>query len=234
MSSLVLHFRPLQTFSSITVKGYFPFPSSSTLERHTGLLPRLSTTSHNMELPSKDKPQLTTVVLCQHGDFALIVGQKRFVVSSEILKTASDNFGILFDPSKFKERSGEENADIILREDNPEAMEIILSILHHRHQERYNQLSPEMLLKVAGLCAKYQCTEPMQPWAPRWMQNISENKSIYYYADLFTVAHLFRSMDCLNAISTVAIRSLPPDFRAADAEDEIDGLWFLFHKGSSC
>ncbi|OAQ58805.2 BTB/POZ domain-containing protein [Pochonia chlamydosporia 170] len=185
-----------------------------------------------MELPSKDKSQLETVVLHPNGGSALIVGNKRFVVSRDILKVTSDYFKTLFDPSKFKE-GRDRNIDILLHEDDPEAMEIMLSILHYRHQESYNQLSPEMLLKVAQHCDKYLCTERMQPRAFRWMQHISEDESIQYYENLSKVAHLFKSVDCLIAISTVAIRSLPPHFGAANTEDEIDGLLFPFHEGSS-
>lgn len=186
---------------------------------------------HNMEFltgemapmgvtSSQSEPETTTVELCTNGDFTLVVGHKHFVVCSEILKISSPYFKILFSP-KFQEGNAIQNGgnpEIVLHEDDPEVMEIILSILHYRFQPNLHHLEPQMILKVAQHSDKYQCNKPLTPWIMQWMQKAQKPGSVRHFDYLLTAAHIFGAEEYLNTTSVAAIRNLPPNFNVANDE----------------
>lgn len=156
------------------------------------------------------EPQTTTVELFKNGDAALVVGNKRFIVSSEILKITSDYFKALFSPF-FREGQAALNgdcSDIVLHDDDPDAMEIILSILHYHSLDTYRILSTDILLKVAQHCDKYQCKVPLQAWASQWMQGVIDTDTEPEYAPLLLAAYIFRSGKAFEEMSKHAIRNL--------------------------
>ncbi|TWU74162.1 hypothetical protein ED733_000109 [Metarhizium rileyi] len=157
------------------------------------------------------------VQLCINGDAVLTVGHKSFVVSCEILKIASGYFNILLS-SEVQQSQLLAKRHITLRDDDPEAMDIMLSILHYRFRDDDHTLTPEMLLKVAQHSNKYGCNEALYPWATKWMQIVSEGMSIKEYDCLLTAAHSFGAEERLRRISVVAIRNLPPNFLALEQD----------------
>ncbi|OAA35383.1 BTB/POZ fold protein [Metarhizium rileyi] len=157
------------------------------------------------------------VQLCINGDAVLTVGHKSFVVSCEILKIASGYFNMLLS-SEVQQSQLLAKRHITLRDDDPEAMDIMLSILHYRFRDDDHTLTPEMLLKVAQHSNKYGCNEALYPWATKWMQIVSEGMSIKEYDCLLTAAHSFGAEERLRRISVVAIRNLPPNFLALEQD----------------
>lgn len=119
---------------------------------------------------------------------------KRFLVSSEILQLASPYFGKMFS-SSFVEGQAVANKDgdgdrkcpeVSLQEDDPEAMEIILSILHYRFLESYQRLEPEKLAMVALHSDKYRCNNSLQPWINKWVTTIRQLETVEEYGLLLT------------------------------------------------
>ncbi|KID74272.1 uncharacterized protein G6M90_00g082350 [Metarhizium brunneum] len=168
----------------------------------------------------QSEPETTTVELCTNGDVTLVVEHKRFVVSSEILKISSDYFSVLFiwDFSEGKAIQNGGNTEIVLHEDDPEVMEIILSILHYSFQPNLHHLEPQMILKVAQHSDKYQCNKPLTPWIMQWMQKAQKPGSVRHFDYLLTAAHIFGAEEYLNTTSVAAIRNLPPNFNVANDE----------------
>ncbi|KAH0591898.1 hypothetical protein MHUMG1_10343 [Metarhizium humberi] len=141
---------------------------------------------------SQSEPETTTVELCTNGDFTLVVGHKHFVEGNVV-----QNGGL---------------PEIVLHDDDPEAMDILLSILHHRGQEDYHQLQPHMILKVADHCDKYACEQPFMPWITQWLQKIPTHGSVRDYDCLLTAAYVFGAEQHLKAISVAAVQNLPLNF----------------------
>ncbi|KAG8413800.1 hypothetical protein J3459_012482 [Metarhizium acridum] len=150
---------------------------------------------------SLSEPETTTVELCTDGDATLVVGHKRFVVSSEILKISSDYFKALFGPNfqegKVIQNGG--NPEIVLHDDDAEVMELILSILHYHFEDGYRRLEPQMILKVAEHGDKYQCNRPLTPWITQWMQKAPEDGSVKDFDYLLTAAYVFGAEEHINS-----------------------------------
>ena len=91
--------------------------------------------------------------------------KKRFVVSSYVLGLASPYFRALFSPN-FAEGSSIKQGtcpDVVLQDDDVEAMEIILSILHFKVDALDKPLKKlPILAKIAKQCDKYQCVDPIR------------------------------------------------------------------------
>src|SRR5690349_17207430 len=90
---------------------------------------------------------------------------KEFLVSSAVLSAASDYFRALL-RSNFKEGVETRRGDcptIVMGEDDPEAMHVLLAILHYRDLDAYDTLDSEILAGVAICGDKYDCTKALRP-----------------------------------------------------------------------
>lgn len=111
--------------------------------------------------------------LHSEGDVILVVSNpsdeedtERFLVSSTLLSVASPYFKVMFGPS-FKEGAQVREGtcpEIILHDDHPSAMRIILCLLHYKFHDNYRKLDLETLAIVAQLSDKYQCNEPLSAY----------------------------------------------------------------------
>ncbi|KAL2882972.1 hypothetical protein SGCOL_001662 [Colletotrichum sp. CLE4] len=160
-------------------------------------------------------------------DAALIVShnntRKKFLVSSHILRVASRYFNSLL-ASKFEEgakiQSGSK-PDITLHDDNPEAMEMILSILHYKYQDKWYTLSARMVSVVAMQCDKYDCAASLRPWVNQWLANFGqvERGDVGYL--LVATASLGEAAK-FQKMSKAAVLQLPMNFDfKAWSEDEV-------------
>lgn len=165
-----------------------------------------------LQMASAAEPATTTVEIRKNGDAVLVVSHKRFVVSKEILQVTSDYFKALFSPLFREGQVGPtgQHPEVILYGDDPDAMGIILSILHHHLPDTQQFLAPAALLKIAQHCDKYQCQAPLQPWASQWIQAAleSETETEPDYSSLLVAAYIFRCGKSLKEISKLAIRHL--------------------------
>ncbi|ETS86243.1 hypothetical protein PFICI_00071 [Pestalotiopsis fici W106-1] len=138
---------------------------------------------------------------------------RSFLVSSKVLCLASDYFVAMFN-SRFAEgRRLQEEAcpTITLEEDDPNAMHIILRLLHHQHHNIELQMDPELLASVAIHCDKYQCHQTLRPWAVHWCASCSKVSASEDLGYLLLAAHLFRVPN-FSQISAQASRHLQPEF----------------------
>lgn len=92
--------------------------------------------SRSSSLITPEEVSDVTIALHQKGDAALVIhaaSTKRFLVSSNVLRLTSRYFESLFS-SSFAEGQAVQDGkcpDIKLEDDDPDAMKIILSILHY-------------------------------------------------------------------------------------------------------
>ncbi|KAK1636136.1 hypothetical protein BDP81DRAFT_461479 [Colletotrichum phormii] len=160
-------------------------------------------------------------------DAALIVShnntRKKFLVSSHILRVASRYFDSLL-ASKFEEGAKTQSGlkpDITLHDDNPEAMEMILSILHYKYQDKWYTLSARMVSVVAMHCDKYDCAASLRPWVNQWLANFGqvERGDVGYL--LVATASLGEAAK-FQKMSKAAVLQLPMNFDfKAWSEDEV-------------
>ncbi|XHG06613.1 hypothetical protein AWENTII_009800 [Aspergillus wentii] len=100
------------------------------------------------------------------GDVILVVEESKFLVSSKVLGLASPVFAALFS-RKFSEGTQlVENSrpEITLKDDNPDAMRIILRVLHFKDPKASYCKDAKELAVLAIHCDKYYCTKALMPW----------------------------------------------------------------------
>ncbi|KAK3292383.1 uncharacterized protein B0H64DRAFT_406507 [Chaetomium fimeti] len=121
--------------------------------------------------PSNEDSAPITVDIAPDGDVVFIVGptQRRIRVHSLFVKTASPVLDAMLGPNfkegqRLAETSSAETSsvkagpvEIELPEDDADAIEIILNIIHGRNNKVPEQLSPNKLLQVALAGDKYDC-----------------------------------------------------------------------------
>ena len=114
------------------------------------------------------------------GGVYLCTPTKRFEVFTTALGLSSPVFARMLDPSSpFLEgrqlASSSKNfpAQVSLNEDDSEALEIILNIVHHRGENVPKWLEPEKMFAVATLCDKYDMTAALSGYASAWTAKLT-------------------------------------------------------------
>jgi hypothetical protein len=161
-------------------------------------------------------PEADAILVVQ-GDTASELPRKELLVSSEVLMAASDYFRALF-RSGFKEGVETRREDcptIVMAEDDPKAMHILLSILHYRDLEVYDSLHPETLATVAICSDKYDCTRALRPWISQWLPHETEASNADEAGLLLVAAYYFRSPERFKHICARRVRHARTDFASA-------------------
>ncbi|KAK1993388.1 hypothetical protein LX36DRAFT_537932, partial [Colletotrichum falcatum] len=154
------------------------------------------------------------------GDVVLAISgstsglERRFLVHSGLLTIASPYFAALFGPVFREGRDLKQGAcpRIQLKEDDMEAMEIILSLLHFKAKDEYKNIEPRILALVARESDKYGCTTALSPWIFRWLHDTPEPSSAEEHGYLLVATYMFGATDNWKDISTRAIKQLAPGF----------------------
>ena len=128
----------------------------------------------------------STVQIHPNPDLHLITVTTEFHVLSTALRLSSPVFKTMLDPnSPFVEGQslagggGGEPAKITLPEDDPDALEIILNIIHHRGNLIPKKLKSSMMYEVAVLGDKYDMVGCLQGWGLLWLGNwLNKKKSV--------------------------------------------------------
>lgn len=212
-----------------------PKPSKRTFDEMTG--------NSNSGLPQTRKVKLSSdisdaEVLDSEGDVVLAVkkpdsdDQNMFLVSSKVLSLASPVFEKMFSP-KFLEgeqvRRGERLCNV-LGDDDPEAMQIILRILHHcRHDRPFQLKEPLKLATVAIHCDKYDCSNPLDVWIRGWMGDQNLGPLGICTAEgiglLLVAAYMFRRNNAfLSSFGSRASKFLMPGFVSVWKQNELISL----------
>ncbi|RYP26565.1 hypothetical protein DL768_011705 [Monosporascus sp. mg162] len=183
------------------------------------------------EVPRAAKPvQPETVRLHPEADAILAVHddaiphvRKEFFVSSAVLIAASNYFRALL-RSDFREGLETRRGDcptILMGEDDPEAMETILSLLHYRNVESYDRLDPKALAAVALQSDKYDCTRALRPWLSHWFRSVSETSNADELRFLLVAAYFFHASEHFIEISARVIRQAKADLESVWANHDM-------------
>ncbi|KAH6664788.1 hypothetical protein F5X68DRAFT_237222 [Plectosphaerella plurivora] len=118
--------------------------------------------------PPAVEPEL--IVLHPCGDVVFLVPGtdfgKRFLVATAVLSVTSPFFRVLLASDAYKEGSEIKAGNclkITLEHDDPDVMQILLSILHSKHNDEYNKLQPQINETICIHCDKYDCKDAMRP-----------------------------------------------------------------------
>ena len=135
-----------------------------------------------LDIASLLPPKVANIRFDTDGDTLLLLfpvgGSARFQVSSSALCLASPVFrAMLGAKGKFKEskslqkrKSGDPPVEITLKDDNPDALAVILRIIHYQHDSVPESLSEENLWQIAMLIDKYDLRVATKPWINLWTQ----------------------------------------------------------------
>ena len=140
---------------------------------------------------------------------------RKFLVSSVVLRLSSKVFARMFE-SDFREgvelRKGG-CPTVSLEEDDPDAMETVLGLLHHRSDWEPNTLSPRALAVIAVHCDKYDCDHALKSMVHDWFyyKDLDATSTAEDYGYMFLAAHLFQSSSFAH-ISKKATENLAPGF----------------------
>lgn len=157
---------------------------------------------------SNAQEKLTSAVnvdIAENGNVVLIVGpeERRLRVSASSLANVSKVFHTMFGPH-FSE--GQDLNDISsgpkevhMPEDNPEAIEIICSIMHFR--SILQEVGPDLMLDIAIAADKFDCSVVLQHASILWLDP-KKSKNLVELARLMAASYL---LDNSKAFSQVTL-----------------------------
>lgn len=163
------------------------------------------------------------------SDLVLVVGdkekqnQRRFGVNTAVLVAVSHYFEVLL-TSGFKEAIEIQEgmrSEVVLKEDEPEAMEVLLSALHYDKHDRFDVLDLRMLALVAIHSKKYQCNMALRPWVSMWFTNAREAVDAQDHGLAITAAYHFDSPNSFEKVTSKAVFELRPNYQEDWSSDEL-------------
>ncbi|KAF4966748.1 hypothetical protein FSARC_5613 [Fusarium sarcochroum] len=134
----------------------------------------------------------------------------RFKLSSQHLRLSSAFFRKLI-CGDWKEKESEPGFKwtITATDWDPDALLILMNILHLQTRAVPRTLAFEMLAKVAVLVDYYDCCQAVEPWAEVWISNLTLEVPDYYSRVLLlrlTVAWVFSEHEKFRILTEVIIR----------------------------
>lgn len=153
------------------------------------------------------------------GDIVLIILDKGessarlwLRASTAVLRKASPYFKALFGPRSREDRraGGGTGYEMVLKEHKPEAVEVVLSLLHKHHNPRFATLKPALFAHVAILADKYDCVGALKDQIGLWFKNAEkpEPNDCFGHGHLITAAVYLESPQHYRHVTAAAI----PDF----------------------
>lgn len=125
------------------------------------------------------KPVCQDVQIHAAGELYIVTPIKRFQVHPTALRLSSSVFSRMLDPtSPFCEgqllafSTEDSPASVTLKEDDPEALEVILNIAHFNGHLVPTTLKPKMLFAVASLCDKYDMAKALRGYSRLWTNKV--------------------------------------------------------------
>ena len=112
------------------------------------------------------------MVVDPRGDLKLIVGGAKAVhqVCSRTVRRCSPFWDTLLygEFAKARGQQKDDNWSVLLPEDNPEGLEIILHAIHHKHETPPRPMACGLLSQVTMLADKYDMIECLSPFWRGW------------------------------------------------------------------
>jgi hypothetical protein len=156
---------------------------------------------------STTQEKLTSAVnvdIAENGNVVLIVGpeERRLRVSASSLANVSKVFHTMFGPH-FSE--GQDLGDIssgpkevYMPEDNPDAIEIICSIMHFR--SILQEVGPDLMLRIAIAADKFDCSIVLQHASMLWL-DLKKSKNVIELACLMAALYLLDNSEAFSQVT---------------------------------
>ncbi|KAF3806781.1 hypothetical protein GCG54_00000147 [Colletotrichum gloeosporioides] len=172
--------------------------------------------------PGANMCEETIVELHNQWDAVLVVTKdntiRKFRVCSNVLGAASPYFDSLLVVPTFSEAIKVQNGqrpDIHLVENHyPDAMEVMLSILHYRMQRKWDMVTPKELATIAICADQYRCVEALKAQIGQWLvgqpkSNKAEPDEIGY---LLVALQRFEHPEEFSRMLVAAVMNIPFSF----------------------
>ena len=124
---------------------------------------------HVQDTPMEAGDGITVVKdtnIAEDGDVILVVGEKgtRIRVHSLFLRFASRVFAAMLGPcyAEGQDLNGSRTKEIHLPADDPQAMMMLCSILHHRNDTITSNATAPTVFQIARIADKYACVEALR------------------------------------------------------------------------
>lgn len=190
-------------------------------------MPKTKTNSAKTE---QSPNKVASLILDPWGDVLFILpsqnGERtaRFQVNSNSLCLASPVFrAMLGSNSHFKEATALEAraknpasppVEITLADDDPNALALVLRIIHHQNNSLPKTLSEDQLYEVAIICDKYDLRHALMLWLDQsFPPSIREDGIVKAYKGLF-MAYAFARPELFRQLSKQLILTCRPDMPA--------------------
>lgn len=153
----------------------------------------------------------TSITIDPHGDVKLILDEGTLRVSRIALRRNSSVFRAMLDKnSKFWEASDDaigidQLRNIPLREDNFNAMKIVMRIVHQQNDQVPTEVTFDQLDNIAVVCDKYDLRECLMPWSLLWSQPYYENIEQDYFERWLFISIVFRNESAFTRITKYLI-----------------------------
>lgn len=129
-----------------------------------------------------------------YGDIILLVGSGAdcsLRVSSKVLSIASSVFAAMLRPNFLEggERSETNPKSIALPEDDPEAVTWVCHAIHFQ-DDIEEEISLELIEKIAVFCDKYNCSRALASWSTVWLKRFQLEAIVPEYCLKFAYERL--------------------------------------------
>ncbi|PSK46134.1 hypothetical protein B9Z65_5102 [Elsinoe australis] len=173
------------------------------------------------------EPVIETLSLFVSGDVYLKPGEsaaKEFLVSSVILSNASSVFKAMFSGrfAEGQDLSTVSPPKIVLKDDDPRALEILLRLLHFKIFPGGRFMEIEESYEFAVLCNKYDCIQAMAAVTEMWLSSVLPTSAASFenLCHLFFLAVTFEFEDqrqkLIRLFVTMSTESARERFEATD------------------
>jgi hypothetical protein len=123
-------------------------------------------------------------------------------VVSQVMILASPVWSQFLFPPWIPEGAVGAGKEIDFREDNGEAILIILRIVHLQFCKVPVKLSLESLYHMALLCEQYDCPSSVKPWLERWMSiRPSKNSTMHEHPEWLYIAWAFGDSELFEGVA---------------------------------
>ena len=151
-----------------------------------------------MDTPESTSATDPIVSVSPNGDIILVVGPQavRLRVHSLFLRSASKVFNAMFGPnwSEGQGLSEQSPRQVIMEEDDPEALRIICCVIHHLNDDVPRTLSPEQVFQIAIEIDKYDLAVALRYATSQWLKG-SDTLDVLRMGYLMASAFLISDME---------------------------------------
>jgi hypothetical protein len=186
-----------------------------------------------MDEPRDNKPS-TVVKIAADGDVILVVGPEKVKlrVLSLFLKAASKPFSAMFGPDWEEGHNmldRDRPVELLLPEDNADALKVICAVIHHRNNEVPQTLAAGDVLGVAVTADKYDCVDALKFASGTWLlpgKNEAGDLML-----LTAAAYLFQNAQAFKEITRGLILNHAGPYLALSCEEVESAItWRVFCK----